>query len=596
MGEWAVALNGVKLISCEDDSPAGCDVGDLTVVEGLTDTPDGLGLPGLRTEDVTFFQRDGVKHFNDWYEPRQVTLTATIGPAPACTCSSADESLGYSGQLCSCLSVREQVMALIQAWKRTCCDTELVVYPPCDPAPPDPNNPVLDPDTVEVRTNMAFNPRGIVSGYTGEYLSRFSWVGSYRTGQFDLPTELDALGVETYNRQTNSGADTTVTGRGVDLYGDAGAASPGLSGDWIKQPVASGQTYTLSMWVRSSVAVADATITVRFHDGTGNWSAAATSSTPVALAANTWVRLSFTVTAPITTGDLFMVAGTRLPSATAVTFPDGATVDTAGLLIEQTGTLGDWFDGSVAGGDDPDPPAVGGTHTEYGWVGTVNDSPSDETTATYVAGPAPADVRALTGPYGIVGRPRVAQYRWLSRSEQIADVLLRFDAVDHRAYVLDECGTPGYQQCIDVTPGTESLGVCWDENGQLCFGAAGICFTTVMPGSIPAGLGNILVGGTETVFPQITLYPSLSNPRIVNLNTGDSITYTGTVVDYPVTIDTYNGTAFDSNGDSQTHRLGGNIFMSLEPGNHQLRLFQTGDYGTEVGYATMCWRDTVVAI
>ena len=339
---WAVALNGVILTgSCDDPQAvwdaAGCS--PALVLDVLTETPD-MPLPGVRDEDVTFPQRDGVKHFNDWYLPRIITLKGTIGPVDPCSCDDTDN--------CQCLSVRAQVSALTQAFKRGCCDTEMVVYPPCEP-------------------------------------------------------------------------------------------------------------------------------------------------------------------------------------------------------------------------------------------GTTEEE------------------KALTGPFGIVGRPRTVPGRWLSRSEQIYEFTARFDAVDQRAYVLDDCGTPGYTSCVDVDPGTETLVACYDEDGLMCYGAGGICYTTVLPGTeMPAG--DILVGGTEKVFPTFTLYPNMANPRIVNITTGEAISYTGLVADAAVTINTENGTAFDSNGVSQTHRLGGSIFMGLDPGNYELRVFQTGDYPTDpedpdhVGYMQICWRNTVVML
>lgn len=122
LGGWAVKLNDVILTS-------GCDVfvqcadGEATVLDGLDATPDGLGLPPLRVEDVTYAQRDGVRHFNDWYQPRLVTLTGTIGP------------IGDDCETGDCTTAREQVNQLVQAWKRSPDDIELILYPPCYTGP-----------------------------------------------------------------------------------------------------------------------------------------------------------------------------------------------------------------------------------------------------------------------------------------------------------------------------------------------------------------------------------------------------------------------------------------------------------------------------
>lgn len=345
---WGVALNGVIVTgSCDDPQAAWDDTGcsPAVVLDFLSAAPD-IGFPAIRNEDVQFPQRDGIKAFSDWYDPRTVVLTGMLGPVDACTCETPEN--------CECLTVRGQLSSLVQAWKRSCCDVEMVVYPPCEP-------------------------------------------------------------------------------------------------------------------------------------------------------------------------------------------------------------------------------------------GTTEEE------------------KALTGPFGLVGRPRGISYQWLSRSEQIVEVQLVFQANDQRAYVLDDCGTPGFANCVDITPGTESLVACWDDDtGELCFGAGGICFTTVVPGT-EHDAGDILVGGTEKVYPEFTLYPNMANPRIVNLTTGEYISYTGLVTDVAVTINTERGTAFDSNGVSQTHRLGGNIFMGLDPSNYEFRVFQTGDYPEPedpedpedpdtLGFLQVCWRSTVVVI
>lgn len=51
--------------------------------------------------------------------------------------------------------------------------------------------------------------------------------------------------------------------------------------------------------------------------------------------------------------------------------------------------------------------------------------------------------RELVGPFGVRGRPRVAEITWLPGPKRIGVGTFRFDSVDHRLYVLDEDGTPG---------------------------------------------------------------------------------------------------------------------------------------------------------
>lgn len=319
-GGWAVRLGDTIFVAGCEGAQAEWDALECLpaqVIEGLDGAPDGLGLPGLRTEDTTYAQRDGVKHFSDWYEPRILTMTGTVGVTHL--------------DCAECVAAREELFTLIGEWERTCCDTELVIFPPCEPA-----------DTREGRI--------------------------------------------------------------------------------------------------------------------------------------------------------------------------------------------------------------------------------------------------LTGPYGVVGRPRVAQYQWLERAEQLAEVLLRFDGTDQRLYVLDECGTPGFAECETVMPGSatycRSYPRCYDPT---------LCYTTLVGNAVLPT--QITVGGTQRVFPTITLVPLLSNPRIENQTTGDWLTYAGTVTGSPVIIDTENGTA-TQDGQSRTHLLRGNFFMSLTPGVYDFRVLSSSP--DDDGYVDICVRDTVV--
>lgn len=337
IGGWAFKLNDVIVTSgCVEFEL--CPGSESTVLAdaALDDTPDGLGVPGLRTEDVTYAQRDGVRHFNDWYTPRIVTFRVTVGPVNADDCETGD-----------CTSAREQLQQLLQGWKRSPEDVELVVYPPCNPGP----------------------------------------------------------------------------------YGFG---------------------------------------------------------------------------------------------------------------------LGPFGEGPFGGG-------------------TANDE--------------------LVGPFGIVGRPRVAEAKWLYRGEQVATVLLRFDGVDQRVYVLDGCGTPGYKVCTDIDPGTDVYSLC---EAALC---DPICPTLNETGSVDPT--TIAVGGTEVVYPELTLWPNLTDPIIENMTTGDYITYDGTITDYPVTINTEYLTAMQ-NGVSVTHLLGGSLTFTMSPGEFQLRMLSGSN--SDTGYLTVCTRDALVSV
>lgn len=333
IGGWAAKLNDVILTSCEATFEQ-CPDGEATVIEGLTATPDGLGLPGLRTEDVVYAQRDGLRMFNDWYTNRIVTLQATIGPVTAEDCTTGD-----------CSTVREQVQQLLQAWKRSCCDTELVLYPPCYEGP---------------------------EGFG---------LGPFGSGPFG-----------------------------------------------------------------------------------------------------------------------------------------GSSID-----------------------------------------------------------------RQTEGPYGIVGRPRMATVQWLYRSEQVANVLLRFDALDQRIFILDACGTPGFERCVEVPPGAEFGTICEPLCSPLC--ASEPAAASVEP-------TVIVVGGTEVVYPELTLWPNLTRPVIENVTTLDYITYNGNVTGFPVVINTEDMTA-TQDGVSVTHLLGGSLKFPLSPGEFELRVLTQSV--TDTGYMTACVRDTLVS-
>lgn len=82
--------------------------------------PAGLGVPGIRSGDVAFAQRDGVVQFADYYEPRQITLTVLVqnDDCPGCG--------GGSG-----LSARQKVSRLTQEWSRNCSGATLVLFTDC---------------------------------------------------------------------------------------------------------------------------------------------------------------------------------------------------------------------------------------------------------------------------------------------------------------------------------------------------------------------------------------------------------------------------------------------------------------------------------
>jgi hypothetical protein len=77
--------------------------------------PDGLGVPSVRSGDVTFAQRDGVEQFGDYYEPRQLTFQVLV-------CND-----GCPG----CPTGRQKAKRLTTEWSRSCTQAVLVLFTDC---------------------------------------------------------------------------------------------------------------------------------------------------------------------------------------------------------------------------------------------------------------------------------------------------------------------------------------------------------------------------------------------------------------------------------------------------------------------------------
>lgn len=194
--------------------------------------------------------------------------------------------------------------------------------------------------------------------------------------------------------------------------------------------------------------------------------------------------------------------------------------------------------------------------------------------------------RVVTGPYGIIGRPRVFDSDWLYRDDQIADVLLRFDGTDHRIFVLDPCGTPGLSEVYTIEP-QQAANVC--ANLPMCFTGGGFCFDQVISPGVDAT--TVTIAGTECVNPTFTLFPNLTRPRVTNLTNGDWIGYNANIVDDPVTIDTLNGIA-TQNGEDVTANLIGSLTFKLTPGEYDIQLSSQSQF--DDGYMELAYRPTVL--
>lgn len=536
--------------------------------------------------------------------------------------------------------------------------------------------------TTTVRTNYAYNPRGL-SPNSYEYMTRWSWTRSFITGASDVPTSIAGDGVTSYVRMTSAGAQTGAS-RGCDWYENGDLGTPGTGAQQKAQPVTPGEVITLSGFMRGTVANTATRMEVRFHNGVGAWVGAIIVGSSVNMPVNTWVRASITVTVPA--GATHVAA--RLNSSASATYATGDTQDFTGLLIERSSTANDYFDGSSPSSTSYS--SNGATQTTYAWAGTANASSSVETVKSPVGGlpgwravlngavlsggdevgdgcltSAPdglglpeirtedvtyiqrdgvkhfsdwygpriltftevwvcpdgcpgcpsarakvkkiinawsracGDVelvlftdchgtssdRSLVGPFGIIGRPRQALVTWVPETK-CAILTLRFDAQDHRMYVLDIEGTAGSgTKCVTLNPDTtqkcRTYPRCYD-----------MCYTTTV-GSATNATGTAVNSGDVCAYPTITLVGPLNQPTIENQTSGESICYTANIpAGETITIDTYNGTATSSTGSSVTHLLGCSTRFQLEEGSSTLRLLSFTT--TDTGHADVCWRDAVV--
>lgn len=205
--------------------------------------------------------------------------------------------------------------------------------------------------------------------------------------------------------------------------------------------------------------------------------------------------------------------------------------------------------------------------------------------------------RSLTGPFGVIGRPRVFLDTTPRSASGCRQATLRFDAEDHRLYVLDECGTPGSgEECAVLEPGLPTLGeVCLDVTNGLCLSAEGMCFTQP-PDESPSGAGVIMDNiGTECACPTITLTGQLTNPAVENVTTGARIDYNAVIeAGQSIIIDTQNGTAVTDTGADRTSFLSGDTTGFCMPeGENEVRLLAFG--AGDDGQAEVCFRPSVLA-
>jgi hypothetical protein len=202
------------------------------------------------------------------------------------------------------------------------------------------------------RTNLATNP-SLEGGTSANWLF---WAGTGGAATASVPTSGGAFGAD-FLRVTWTAAPSSGGGA---IYDTGNTLSPST-------------TYTLSMYVRSSVAVSVLPQFQLYNGATPTTGGSAGSAT--AIPANVWTRVSQTFTTGASDNHAQLRA--YVPSAGITST---ATFDADAMLIENAASAGTYFDGSTAA-----TPV-----TVYAWSGTPNAS-------TSTASPAPVLDFGVTG-------------------------------------------------------------------------------------------------------------------------------------------------------------------------------------------------------
>lgn len=179
---------------------------------------------------------------------------------------------------------------------------------------------------------------------------RTNWVvnPTFMTGIGALGFQNGTSGVAALSWQPGTGADgvpgfaratwttASTSGGGINAGGGAGGVIPIPAGSYT-----AGDSYTFSAYVRSSKAQ---TITwgTYFRAGTGG-SLAGSGQTNFTLTANTWTRVSRTLTVAATADNAYFY----LYAATGSGWAINDTLDIDNILVEKSPTLGTYFDGGT---------------------------------------------------------------------------------------------------------------------------------------------------------------------------------------------------------------------------------------------------------
>lgn len=212
-----------------------------------------------------------------------------------------------------------------------------------------------------VRRNLSTNPRATAFAPANSADLRWSndrWSGrgtfSLVTSASDGPLTPSGM-ISTYARFTLNVAESGTYGFHHGGNPEAPVVGAGLA-------VTPGETITVSSYIRRTGDSGNARLSIRFLDGSGGLGTPVHFDVP-SVASGVWTRVSGTVVVP--------AGATRLVASSVVNASvSGTTVDGTGLLVERSGSLGDYFDGETRDGD----LRIG--QKVYDWEGAANASTS----------------------------------------------------------------------------------------------------------------------------------------------------------------------------------------------------------------------------
>lgn len=227
---------------------------------------------------------------------------------------------------------------------------------------PNPSFESVATGTTTFRTNLANDPRA--TAFKASTVQTMGWQNEINTlyGSYSLVTgapDGPVSDITTYARY--SYASLGGGSPALELAGTYLAATPGAKGF----PVVAGTTYTFSLYARLNGKGTRSLLVlgIRFIDSDTVWNAAPFTTYAPPIDEGKWQRLSVKVTVPPTA---VRVAAYLAVGAGGNSVPGVTTLDGTGLMVEQSDTLREYFDGTT-----PNP--KGWTTA---WAGTTNNSAS----------------------------------------------------------------------------------------------------------------------------------------------------------------------------------------------------------------------------